>query len=83
LVRPAGDGQAVRRRSDGAQKGETTAKPVQTQFGFHVIRLDDVREVQPPPFEQVKPQMTQVVLAKTRAYGDELAKAAKVEKKLQ
>jgi len=66
------------------KKGETTAKPVQTQFGFHIIRLDDVREVQPPPFEQVKPQLTQVVLAKKfRAYGDELAKAAKVEKKLQ
>jgi len=66
------------------KKGETIAKPVQTQFGWHVIRLDDVREVQPPPFEQVKPQLTQVVMAKKfRAYGDELAKAAKVEKKLQ
>lgn len=66
------------------KKGETTAKPVQTQFGWHIIRLDDVRDVQPPPFEQVKPQLGQVVLAKKfRAYGDELAKAAKIEKKLQ
>lgn len=65
------------------KKGETIAKPVQTQFGWHVIRLDDVREVQPPPFEQVKQQLNQAVLAKKfRAYSDELTKAAKVEKKI-
>ena len=65
------------------KKGETIAKPVQTQFGWHVIRLDDVREVQPPPFEEVKEQLNQAVLAKKfRAYSDELTKAAKIEKKL-
>ena len=65
------------------KKGETIAKPVQTQFGWHVIRLDDVREVQPPPFEQVKQQLNQAVLAKKfRAYSDELTKAAKIEKKI-
>jgi len=41
------------------QKGQVTATPVQTQFGWHVIRLDDVRDVQPPPLEQVKPQIQQ------------------------
>lgn len=65
------------------KKGETIAKPVQTQFGWHVIRLDDVREVQPPPFDQVKQQLNQAVLAKKfRAYSDELVKTAKVEKKI-
>ena len=65
------------------KKGETIAKPVQTQFGWHVIRLDDVREVQPPPFEQVKQQLNQAVMAKkVRAYSDELTKAAKIEKKI-
>lgn len=65
------------------KKGETIAKPVQTQFGWHIIRVDDIREVQPPPFEQVKEQLNQAVLAKKlRTYSDELAKAAKVEKKL-
>jgi peptidyl-prolyl cis-trans isomerase C len=65
------------------KKGETIAKPVQTQFGWHIIRVDDVREVQPPPFEQVKEQLNQAVLAKKlRTYSDELAKAAKVEKKI-
>lgn len=65
------------------KKGETIAKPVQTQFGWHVIRLDDIRPVEPPPFEQVQQQITQAVLAKKlRAYTDELVKASKVEKKL-
>jgi peptidyl-prolyl cis-trans isomerase C len=40
-------------------KGKFTEAPVQTQFGWHVIRLDDVRTVQPPPLEQVKPQIQQ------------------------
>jgi peptidyl-prolyl cis-trans isomerase C len=41
------------------QKGQVTAAPVKTQFGWHVIRLDDVRAMQPPPLEQVKPQIQQ------------------------
>lgn len=41
------------------QKGQTTQTPVQTQFGWHVIRLDDSRARQVPPFDQVKPQLAQ------------------------
>jgi peptidyl-prolyl cis-trans isomerase C len=41
------------------EKGKFTETPVQSQFGWHVIRLDDVRDVQPPPLEQVKPQILQ------------------------
>jgi peptidyl-prolyl cis-trans isomerase C len=67
----------------GLKKGETTSKPVQTQYGWHVIRLDDSREIQPPPFDQVKGQLGQVVMAKKfKSYSDELLKVAKVEKKL-
>lgn len=40
-------------------KGNLTDSPVKTDFGWHVIRLDDVRDVQPPPLEQVKPQVQQ------------------------
>jgi peptidyl-prolyl cis-trans isomerase C len=66
------------------KKGETIAKPVQTQFGWHVIRLDDIRQVEPPPFEQVKAQLNQAVLAKKfRTYSEELEKAAKIERKLE
>jgi peptidyl-prolyl cis-trans isomerase C len=67
----------------GLKKGETTPKPVQTQYGWHIIRLDDSREIQPPPFDQVKGQLGQVVMAKKfKSYSDELLKVAKVEKKL-
>lgn len=40
-------------------KGKVTDTPVKTQFGYHVIRLDDVREAAPPPLEQVRPQIKQ------------------------
>jgi len=38
-------------------KGATSDVPVKTEFGYHVIRVDDVREAQFPSFEQVKPQI--------------------------
>ena len=41
------------------KKGEVTPEPVKTQFGWHIIRLDDTRDVPPPPLEQVKPQIAQ------------------------
>lgn len=40
-------------------KGKYTETPIKTDFGWHVIRLDDVRETQPPPIEQVGPQIRQ------------------------
>lgn len=41
------------------EKGKFTAQPVQTQFGWHVIRLDDIRDAKVPPFDEVKPQLQQ------------------------
>ena len=41
------------------KKGEYTKEPVQSQFGWHVIRLDDVRDLKAPSFEEVKPQVQQ------------------------
>lgn len=41
------------------EKGQMTDAPVQTQFGWHIIRVDDVRQAQLPPFEEVKPQIAQ------------------------
>lgn len=43
----------------GMQKGQTTATPVKTDFGYHVIRLDDVRPLQVPPFAELKEQFRQ------------------------
>lgn len=44
------------------EKGAYTKTPVQSQFGFHVIKLEDRRDVQPPAFEQVEPQVRQLVM---------------------
>jgi peptidyl-prolyl cis-trans isomerase C len=39
------------------EKGQYTKTPVKTDFGYHVIQLDDSRALTPPAFEQVKPQL--------------------------
>jgi peptidyl-prolyl cis-trans isomerase C len=41
------------------KKGEYTKTPVKSQFGWHVIKLDDVRDLKAPPFDEVKPQLQQ------------------------
>lgn len=41
------------------EKGAITQKPVKTQFGYHVIQLEDNRPIEAPPFEEVKPQLAQ------------------------
>src|SRR5215469_4102159 len=61
--------------------GEFTRKPVQTQYGWHVIQLLETRDVTPPPFETVRQRLVQVVEAKKfRQYQDDLLRNAKVEK---
>jgi peptidyl-prolyl cis-trans isomerase C len=61
--------------------GEYTHNPVQTQYGWHVIQLLETRDTTPPPFDQVRQRLVQVVQAKKfRLYQDELMRAAKVEK---
>ena len=41
------------------KKGEYTREPVQSQFGWHVIKLDDVRDLKVPSFDELKPQLQQ------------------------
>ena len=41
------------------KKGEYTKEPVKSQFGWHVIKLDDVRDMKVPSFEEIKPQLQQ------------------------
>lgn len=63
--------------------GEYTHKPVQTQYGWHVIELVEVRDLQPPPYDNVRQRLEQVVQAKkVKVYTDELMRNAKIEKKL-
>jgi len=62
------------------KKGETTATPVKTQFGFHIIRLDDVRAAELPKFEDVKPQILQQLQQnKLAEYQQALREKAKIE----
>jgi peptidyl-prolyl cis-trans isomerase C len=64
------------------KKGEITQKPVKTQYGFHVIQLEDTREVAAPDYEEVKSRLGQIVQnKKLQAYLDELKKTAKIETK--
>lgn len=68
---------------EGLTKGSYTKAPVQTQYGWHIIRLDETRDVAAPPFDSVKDRLVQIVEAKKfKAYADDLVKGAKVEKKL-
>lgn len=61
-------------------KGKLTDTPVKSQFGYHVIRLDDVREAQLPKLEDVKPQIAQQLQQqKLATYQSELRAKAKVE----
>ncbi len=46
------------------KNGEYTKEPVQTRFGWHVILREDSREKSPPPFEQVKPQVENMLKRK-------------------
>ncbi len=61
-------------------KGQTADKPTKTQFGYHIIRVDDVRAAQLPSFEEVKPQISQqLTQQKLAAFQDELRRKAKIE----
>jgi peptidyl-prolyl cis-trans isomerase C len=74
MVKPFGD--AVKT----LKKGEITPEPVQTQYGWHIIKLEDTRDA---PFDQMKTQLSSTIMQKKfAAYIDDLKKNAKIEKKL-
>ncbi|VCU71996.1 putative parvulin-type peptidyl-prolyl cis-trans isomerase precursor [Pigmentiphaga humi] len=62
------------------QKGQMTEAPVQTQFGWHVIRLDDVRPVEFPPVDQLRPQIEESLRQnKLREFQSSLREKAKIQ----
>lgn len=64
------------------QKGQTTDTPVKTQFGYHIIKLEDTREIQFPSFEEVRPQLEQSMnQQKLAAFRDEVRTKAKTDYK--
>jgi peptidyl-prolyl cis-trans isomerase C len=62
------------------KKGQVTDAPVKSQFGFHIIRLDDVREAQLPKLDDVKAQISQQLQqAKMGTFQQELRAKARIE----
>lgn len=62
------------------EKGQTTETPVKSQFGYHVIRVDDTRAAQLPKLEEVKAQIAQKLTQdKLANFQEDLRKKAKVE----
>jgi peptidyl-prolyl cis-trans isomerase C len=67
----------------GLKPGEYAKKPVQTQYGWHILQLVESRPLAPPPYEQAKPRFEQIVEGKKfKSYMDELMRDAKVTKTL-
>ena len=63
------------------KKGERTKEPVKTNYGYHIIELEDVRSSPFPEFDQVKPQIQQQLATKVRDdYIADLRSKAKVQK---
>ncbi len=61
------------------KKGELSKKPVQSQFGWHVIILDDERKTTPPPLESVKAEIEKILIKeKLIQYLNDLNAKAKI-----
>ena len=64
------------------KKGEMTETPVKTQFGFHIIKLEDTREAQFPGLEEVTPQIKQRLgQQRLTQFRDEIKSKAKTNYK--
>ena len=62
------------------EKGKFTQEPVKTQFGYHVILLEDSRPIEAPPLDEVKPQLTQQLQQQNlKKQLDALQAGAKIE----
>ncbi|MDP1707814.1 MAG: peptidylprolyl isomerase [Gammaproteobacteria bacterium] len=74
MVQPFGD--AVKTM----EKDTYTKTPVQTQFGWHIIKLEDTRDIQPPEFEKVKDNVRSILQNKeVETYLATLKSKAKIE----
>ncbi|AGA33092.1 PpiC-type peptidyl-prolyl cis-trans isomerase [Thioalkalivibrio nitratireducens DSM 14787] len=62
------------------EPGHDTQEPVQTRFGWHVIRLHEMREIAPPSLDEVRPEIEDILEGRAlRTYMDELRAAARIE----
>lgn len=75
MVKPFADAVKV------MQPGQLTEQPVQSQYGWHVIKLEETRATSAPPFDEVKDRVKMIVQRKKlQSHLEELRKTAKVEK---
>lgn len=66
------------------EKGKMTEAPIKSQYGFHILKLEDVRDAQFPPLAEVKPQIEQrLSQQKVAAFRDELKTKAKTDYKFE
>jgi peptidyl-prolyl cis-trans isomerase C len=68
------------------KKGQITDKPVKTQYGWHVIKLDDVRDVKAPSMDEIKDQLKQMITADQewqKAKFSELMQKLRAKAKIQ
>ncbi len=62
------------------EKGDVSKDPVKTQFGYHVIKLEDSRDAKLPTLESLKPQLQRVISQKKMlAYMEDLKKTADIK----
>ncbi len=62
------------------EKGKVTEEPVKSQFGYHVIVLDDSRPIESPSFDEVKPSLEQEMRQKNlKTQMDDLKAKAKID----
>ena len=74
MVKPFGD--ALKE----LEKGAYTKSPVQSQFGWHIIKLEDTREIKPPEFDKVKDNLRNILLNREiKVHLAELKANAKIE----
>ena len=62
------------------EKGGFTGEPVKTEYGYHVILLEDVKPIEAPPLDDVKVQLTQQIQQQNvKKHVETLKAAAKIE----
>ncbi len=76
MVKPFADAVAA------LEKGAYTKAPVQTRFGWHVVQLEDVRELPAPEFEQVRDRLREALQRRrVQQYLERLVQEAKIERR--